>query len=388
MSERLRYLFARHLAKTLTVEEQKELLGLSLEPAQQEELKQLMEEAWSQTGTGEDIEDEKAYAMLEKILAERKQEAAVIRMPGNSRRRWWMVAAAVVFVIGFGVYLLWLDKETISTKEQRTSVRNVEAPKSTRAMIVLSDGLKIELDSMNAGTILAEGGIHVTKNERGEIVYLNNNAGQNQLTYNTLVNPRGSKVASLVLVDGTKVWLNSESSIRYYTSIGRERLVEITGEAYFEVAKDPSHRFTVVTDRVSTIVLGTHFNINSYKEEKNTSVTLLEGSVRLEKNKEAGMLKPGQQAQISNSIKILDKVDIDAVMAWKNGLFHFVNADFNTVMTQIGRWYDLDIVYESKIPSRRFEGKIQRDLNLSDVLDGLANNQIDYRIEGRKLIIE
>jgi transmembrane sensor len=388
MSERLRYLFARHLAKTLTVEEQKELLGLSLEPAQQEELKQLMEEAWSQTGTGEDIEDEKAYAMLEKIIAERKQEAAVIRMPGNSRRRWWMVAAAVVFVIGFGVYLLWLDKETLSTKEQRTSVRIVEAPKSTRAMIVLSDGRKIELDSMNAGTILAEGGIHVTKNERGEIVYLNNNAGQNQLTYNTLVNPRGSKVASLVLVDGTKVWLNSESSIRYYTSIGRERLVEITGEAYFEVAKDPSHRFTVVTDRVSTIVLGTHFNINSYKEEKNTSVTLLEGSVRLEKNKEAGMLKPGQQAQISNSIKILDKVDIDAVMAWKNGLFHFVNADFNTVMTQIGRWYDLDIVYESKIPSRRFEGKIQRDLNLSDVLDGLANNQIDYRIEGRKLIIE
>jgi transmembrane sensor len=100
------------------------------------------------------------------------------------------------------------------------------------------------------------------------------------------------------------------------------------------------------------------------------------------------MLKPGQQAQVSNSIKILDKVDIDAVMAWKNGLFHFVNADFNTVMTKIGRWYDLDIIYESKIPLRSFEGKIQRDLNLSDVLDGLANNQIDYRIEGRRLIIK
>jgi hypothetical protein len=276
-------------------------------------------------------------------------------------------------------------KEEVSIAENQPAVMDVEAPEIIKATILLPGGRRIALDSLTSGTLLAEGNIRVTKNENG-IIYSNENAS-GEVIYNTLVNPRGSKVTTLTLVDGTKVWLNSESSIKYYTSVGKERNVEITGEGYFEVAKDAARRFTVTANDVLTEVTGTYFNVNSYKEENKITVTLLEGSVVIKKGTATEPLKPGQQAQVTKTIKVLNDIDTDAVMAWKNGLFQFKNADLPTVVTQLARWYDLDVYYEGNIPVRLFEGKIQRDLNLSYVLEGLARNQVRYKIEGKKLTI-
>jgi ferric-dicitrate binding protein FerR (iron transport regulator) len=384
MSQRLRYLFARHLAKNITGNERRELMGLSLDPALQNDLKELIDEAWHETGETEDITDEKAEDILEKITGQKT--APVIKL---HNRKWWRIAAAVLLIAGLGSYLLLSNKKNLAPAEKtELAVHDVEAPKVTRAMIMLTDGRKITIDSLSNGILATESGISITKNEKGEIIYSDNHTASNGSAYNTLINPRGSRLASLTLIDGTKVWLNTESSIRYYTTAGTERHVEITGEAYFEVAKDHAHRFTVLANGVTTTVTGTHFNVNSYKEENKISVTLLEGSVQVEMNGNTNSLKPGQQAQAAGRITIVDDADTEAVMAWKNGLFHFVNADLATVMAQLARWYDMDVQYENTVPVRRFEGKIQRDLSLSDVLEGLAKSEVRYRIEGRKLIIE
>jgi ferric-dicitrate binding protein FerR (iron transport regulator) len=226
----------------------------------------------------------------------------------------------------------------------------------------------------------------VVKTGGGQIIY---NGTATEAIYNTLVNPRGSKVVSLTLSDGTKAWLNSESSLRYPIAfVGSERNVEITGEAYFEVAKDPTRKFVVAGNGVKTEVLGTHFNVNTYTDENAVKITLLEGAVKISKAGSAEMLKPGQQAQVTAIIKVVDGIDTDAVMAWKNGFFHFGNTSIQELMKQLARWYDIDIVYKGEIPQRAFGGEISREANLSQVLKILNESKVRCRLEGTRLIIE
>ena len=210
-----------------------------------------------------------------------------------------------------------------------------------------------------------------------------------ELLLNELSNPRGSKTVSIALNDGSKVWLNSGSSIEYPVSfVGKEKVVEIKGEAYFEVAKNPNKKFVVKSNGVSTEVFGTHFNINSYDDDNNVKITLLEGSVKVSKGAITGFLKPGQQAKISNQLQIDSHVDQDAVMAWKNGFFHFENTEMEELMKQLSRWYGIDIVYKKGIPNRTFGGEIARDANLSQLVRILNESKVKCNIEGKQLIIE
>lgn len=293
-----------------------------------------------------------------------------------------VVAASVVVVLGLGYF-------KFSQKDNNAPVvvnneKNIIPPGRTGAILTLADGSQIVLDSVANGVLANQSNTAVSKKD-GELVYKGENNAK--AVTNIMTTPRGRQY-KLELSDGTKVWLNASSSITFPTSFAaNERKVSIKGEVYFEVAKDKSRPFTVSVKDVEVKVLGTHFNINSYDDESEINATLLEGSVLVGKKDKKVLLKPGQQAEIKNTgavaVKELD--NFDEVMAWKKGMFYFNNASLETVLRQLSRWYDVDIVFEKGVVSRNFEGEINRDLELSQVLKILEGNNIHFKIEGKVL---
>jgi ferric-dicitrate binding protein FerR (iron transport regulator) len=255
----------------------------------------------------------------------------------------------------------------------------------------LANGKKIVLDSMSNGVVAVQSGAKILlKNDQ---VSYNNTREAEAVSYNTMSTPRGRQY-TLVLSDGSKVWLNAASSITFPTSfMGKERNVEITGEAYFEVAHDAERPFKVKVGDMQVQVLGTHFNVNAYEDEGDIKTTLLEGSVKVSKGNENTLIVPGEQAVILNSpsgvggITVKKDIDLDEVVAWKNGLFNFNNADLKTVMRQLSRWYNVNIIYTGEIPNRVFGGEMQRDLHLSQVLKLLEKNNVHFKIDGKNIVV-
>jgi ferric-dicitrate binding protein FerR (iron transport regulator) len=224
----------------------------------------------------------------------------------------------------------------------------------------------------------------------GEIVYKSQTETIKEVSYNTLIVPRGSKVVSLTLADGSKIWMNAESSLTYPTAfIGKERSVELKGEAFFEIASNKNMPFIVRKDDVGVQVFGTSFNVNAYEDEKTIDVTLLEGSVQVKKGTATTLLQPGQQAQVNRagSISLVEHADTEAAVAWKNGYFQFTGNDIKTVMRQIARWYNVDVEYHGTIPERKFAGQMDRSSNLSHVLKILEESNVHFKTEGKKVIV-
>jgi transmembrane sensor len=210
-----------------------------------------------------------------------------------------------------------------------------------------------------------------------------------EVVYNTISTPRGGQY-QLMLADGSKVWLNAASSLRFPASfVGKERKVELLGEAYFEVAKNAKMPFKVKVNGMEVEVLGTHFNINSYENESTIRTTLLEGSVKINKNNSSSLLKPGQQAQMNKAgeIKIINDADVEEAIAWKEGKFQFDRADIHDIMRQLTRWYDVDVEYKGTVSSH-FGGTISRDVNLSQVLNMLhLTGEVKFQVEDRKVVV-
>jgi transmembrane sensor len=284
-------------------------------------------------------------------------------------------------VVGIGYFTY---NQSNSSKALANKENAVIMPGRSGAILTLGDGSQIVLDSVANGVLANQNNTAVSKKD-GELVYTGENNAE--AVTNKMTTPRGRQY-KLELSDGTKVWLNASSSITFPTSFAvNERKVSIKGEVYFEVAKDKKRPFTVSVKDVEVKVLGTHFNINSYDDESEINTTLLEGSVLVGKKDKKVLLKPGQQAEIKNTgavaVKQLD--NFDEVMAWKKGMFYFNNASLETVLRQLSRWYDVDIVFEKGVVSRTFEGEINRDLELSQVLKILEGNNIHFKIEGKVL---
>ena len=384
---RLTILFDRFLSKSCTEAERQDLAELILDKEHEETVTELLEKAWLMTNGEMDMPEDKAAAIFNSILESDKkvipvQKSKVLRI--NWRRV--AVAASVILMLGISSYFILFNRNKQNEIVKTELPANVEAPKGTKAMITLADGRTVALDSLTNGTLAVQGNVNVIKTADGQIVY---NGSASAVEYNTLFNPRGSQVQSLTLSDGTKVWLNSESSIKYPTAFaGNERRVEITGEAYFEVVHDATKAFYVIKDDVTVQVLGTHFNVNAYSDENSIKVTLLEGAVKVSKDAAIGLLKPGQQAQVRSDIKIVNAVDLNAVMAWKNGYFIFNNTDVKVLMQQIARWYDVEVEYESRVPTLRFGGEVPRNTNLSEVMEILKTSGVRFTIEGRKVTIK
>jgi transmembrane sensor len=306
----------------------------------------------------------------------------------------YAVAAVVFAVLGSGAWWMIHQRTTITSPiAQGIKSLDVSAPVTNRAMITLGNGQKVYLDSVVNGALAQQGNAELVKEGSGRVAYKVENVTNRELLYNTLTNPRGSRVVSLTLSDGTNVWLNSESSLRYPVIFnGHDRTVEIKGEGYFEVKKKVDQPFIVHVEKGAKIeVLGTTFNVNAYPDELNIKTTLLDGSVRVASAESSGVvLKPGQQAWLAGQKIVLNKVDTAAVMAWKNGLFAFHDADLPSVMRQLARWYNIEVTYEGLIPREKFQfnGKMGKDLSLDNVLDLLTNAQVHFRIEaGNKLVI-
>lgn len=298
-----------------------------------------------------------------------------------------VAAASVVFVVFFGAYF-YLNKSSTKTLVNQAIVKkDFIAPSSSKATITLASGQIVALDGISSGTLVAnQGAVNVMKTEDGQIVY---RGSSNEIAYNTLYNPRGSKVISLRLNDGSIVWLNSQSSIRYPVAfVGDERHVEIIGEAYFEVAKNLTKKFTVASNGVKIEVLGTHFNMNSYNDDKNIKITLLEGSVKIIKGEGSYMLKPGQQAQVASKIQVLNEANIESVMAWKNGFFSFKGTSVQELINIIGRWYDVGIVFKGAVPNRQFGGQIAKSANLSQVVKVLNESELKCALLNGILVID
>lgn len=302
------------------------------------------------------------------------------------------VAASVLFVLSVSGYFL-LRKPTVKQQVAVTQIHDL-APGSNKAILTLANGKQIVLTGAQNGKLAVQGNTAINKTADGQVVY--NATAENttaELIYNTMSTPRGGQY-HLILADGTNVWLNAASSIKYPAAFtGKSREVEITGEAYFEVAHNKALPFRVISKGQTIEVLGTRFNVNSYSDEPTMKTTLFEGSVKIGKDNQTVVLKPGQQAIIMNNgnspaIEVMNSADTDQVLAWKNGEFSFNETDLQTVMRQIGRWYDVDIEYDGRIPVDHLSGTFSRNLNASKALALLKFTGINFKIEGRKIIVK
>jgi len=323
---------------------------------------------------------------------------AFIQQP-KPRRIWYRVAAAaaVLVLLGSGIYFYYTNSGQHKTEtKNQLAVQDIAAPKNNRATITLANGQKVFLDSAAKGTLAVQGNIKVEKLGDGKIAYNGDTQPKITIEYNTLTNPRGSKVINITLSDGSRVWLNAESSLKYPVAFaGKERIVEIGGEAYFEVRHDPAKPFKVKAGNTLVEDIGTKFNINAYPDENAERITLLEGAIEVgaasagTKTANSRRLAPNEQALMqAGQVTLNTHPDLEEVMAWKNGLFDFHNADIKAIMQQLSRWYDVQVSYEGKTTDETYNGEIGRTLSLKDVMEGLAFTHVKYRIEeGRKLVI-
>jgi transmembrane sensor len=299
-----------------------------------------------------------------------------------------MFAAAVLLIIGSALFFYVKQSQQVASANvaQKYESENV-LPGGNKATLTLANGNTIVLDDMADGKLAKIGNTNVTKTSGGEIKYTLNGSARD-VVFNTLTTPEGGEF-KLALPDGTRVWLNAGSSITYPSAFtGKKRSVSITGEAYFEVAKDAKMPFYVKTGKQEIIVLGTHFNVKAYSDENDITTTLLEGSVKVNpviaqgsETVKSEVLKPGEQAVLKNSEIKVNTVDTDQATAWKNGYFHFEETDITEVMRQLARWYNVEVLYEGKIDKEKFFGKIKRTYSLNEVLSVLQTGDLHFRIK-------
>lgn len=296
------------------------------------------------------------------------------------------IAASLLLIVGIHTLI----------ERRAQNAGYVIKPGTNKAILGLGNGKKIFLDDALKGTIAKEAGIIINKNKNGEVIYTATGitqAGPNQVTtLNTITTPSGGQW-HMILSDGTNVWLNSGSTITYPCKFKDDsRTVTLTGEAYFEVAKDKARPFHVKTAGQDIEVLGTHFNVNAYNDEPNTKTTLFEGSIRVSDRNEEKLIKPGEQSVFTNSLqpslKIEKDADVDEAIAWKNGYFQFNNENVESIMRKISRWYDVDIAYNGDFSQMRFGGIISRSKNIRDVLNLMqSSGSIKFNIEGRRITV-
>lgn len=308
----------------------------------------------------------------------------------NHRIKAYAVAATLLALLATGI-LYFTHNNKPAYAPIATATTHSVSPGGNKAILTLADGSQIPLDSADNGAIAHQGNVQVIKLNNGQLSYKadhTSNTPGNELHYNSLMTPRGGQFM-IILPDGSKVWLNAATSLRYPTAFsGNSREVQLTGEAYFEIAPNARMPFIVKVSNMEVKVLGTHFNIMSYPDENNIQTTLLEGAVQVQHNATALRLHPGQQAYLQgNNMTVKKNVDVDEIVAWKNGYFHFNHESLPGVMRQISRWYDVEVIYETDIPEREFGGKIERNSSLNDVLKILELSNVHYKIKDRKIII-
>jgi ferric-dicitrate binding protein FerR (iron transport regulator) len=402
--DRIYYLFDRYIETSATAEELDELKSLLNQPSYEEDVLDHLVTLLRQTPTLSGHSEVRWQAILEEIRVEQipalSGDPVLLTRRLPFIRRWWAVAAALLG-IAMATWLLLRPSSTESVAADRQSLKHDRSPGRNVATLTLSDGTSITLDSAQNGMLTQQGNTTVTKLNNGTLAYKSSTPATTKTLsekpaaplFNTLSTPRGGQYR-LTLPDGSEVWLNAASSITYPTAFtGGERKVSITGEAYFSVAKNAAMPFRVsvqtLTGHEDVDVLGTAFNVKAYEEETTVTTTLLDGSVRLTSKGTVAQLQPGQQGQLRSDgiIRLNLHADTEEAIAWKNGLFHFEDADIREVMRQLARWYDVTVVFQGSVPTQKFEGEIARSNNLTEVLKILQLSNIHYTIEDKQVTI-
>ncbi|MBB2149056.1 FecR family protein [Pedobacter gandavensis] len=311
---------------------------------------------------------------------------------------WTRISAAAILFLSFSVGILfYLKQDTGKIKNQTTNkfAKNDIPPGGNKAYLTLANGKRITLTDAGVGTLAEESGIEISKNAEGQIVYkIADQAGNTKgalMAMNSIETPKGGQY-QVLLPDGTKVWLNAASRLTYPVSFAsRNRTVELTGEAYFEVAKDATHPFKVKSSGQEVEVLGTHFNVNAYKDESVIRTSLMEGSVKVSSASGSAngiFLKPGQQSKVAGTGIQVENVGVDEVLDWKNGNFVFNDEDLRSILRKVARWYDVEIVYEVDPSEVSLLGIVSRSKNVSVILDAIEQTeQVHFKIEGRRIIV-
>ncbi|HZW71264.1 MAG TPA: FecR domain-containing protein [Hanamia sp.] len=384
---RFSYLFKRYIQNTCTAEERNEFVQKVKEEEYILELNSLISNVVNEAETDQEMSQEKADELFDAILNATSDDEVITFSPSKKNKTmWWAAAAIVLLLLGSGIYFI-LNKDRTAQIVQKEEIHKQQKddiePGYNGAILTLSNGQQITLDSAGNGILTAQGNTNIIK-KNGKIVYDEQNISKREVLYNTMTTPRGRQY-NLVLSDGTKVWLNAASSITFPTAFaGKERKVTITGEAYFEVAHNARQPFQVKVNSINIEVLGTHFNVNSYTDEPYVKTTLLEGSVKIDSRGKTVLLKPKEEARINQFTDepiAVTKPDIEEVMAWKNGRFSFNKTDLKTVMRQIMRWYNVDVEYKGSIPVRYFTADISRNNNLSAILKILQLSNVHFKME-------
>ncbi|WP_126244054.1 FecR family protein [Chitinophaga rhizosphaerae] len=381
---RIQYLVNRFFEGASSEDERQELADWVNRSASDAALQSVLEEAWRNYEPSA-ADRQLGEVAMERVYARISEETDRTRM----RISWWKpaAAAAVLLLAGLGIW-----KGTRPAQEPLANVQeeitNDVMPGGEKAVLTLSNGRQIVLDSAADGLLAQQGGTSVNKLSNGQLVYDGKDNRGGEIVYNTMTTPRGGQYR-LTLPDGTKAWLNSASSITFPTAFaGAVRSVAITGEVYLEVSKDEKKPFTVKADGVGIAVLGTHFNVSAYPEDGAVRTTLLEGKVKVSTAAGTRTIAPGEQAQAGNGrLDVRQNVNLDQVMGWKNGRFVFEGEPIARVMNQLSRWYDVEVGDIEQVDDR-FYLDLPRSKKLSDVLKALElTGKVKFKIEGKKIIV-
>jgi len=392
---RLNDLFDLYINGQISPEQEAEFFSQLAVQDNLHELEKLLEDTWAVFEPKVKPFDQHAKTRM--LRAIYQSEETTSKSTPKKIRLWYtrtVIAAAVLALAIFGTALFyWNTKPKGNPTQNPISIANDIPPGKAGATLTLFNGQKIKLSDVSSKDLAKQTGLEVSKTENGQLVYtvypplsaLGMTEG-----FHTLSTSRGEQY-SVVLPDGSQVWLNAESSIKYPTSFARQgsRRVSLTGEGYFEISKDTAHPFIVETDKQKVEVLGTHFNINSYTDEPSIKTTLIEGSVRVSASAQTVILRPNQQSILTgiNPIRV-EAIDPEETMAWKNGYFRFKDEKIQSIMRKISRWYNIDIEYIGEMPSEGIAGRVSRSKNISQVLQALeATKLVHFTIEGRKVLV-
>lgn len=383
-TERLELLFDRYVRRECTPGEVTELVLLMQDPATEEALTPAMMALWERIR-----EEEATFPVNWEQMYAQVISAAEVHQP-LSRLRWLrpMAAAVVILLAAAGSYLLVVSRKTVKESATPSLAKVQDAPPGgNRAILTLGNGETIVVNTRSNGLLAQEGNSRILKKDSNTLVY----EGTSQApakggTFHILTTPRGGQF-QVILPDGSHVWLNAGSTLRYPVAFsGSRREVTLTGEAYFEIAPSAANPFRVTAGAVVMDDLGTAFNVMAYTEEGTVKTTLLEGAVKVQHREQAVVLKPGQQAQVGQAIKV-QTVDTDEVIAWKNGEFSFNHNSIYEIMRQIARWYEVDVQFEGR-HEVYVSGNISRSANLSEVLRMLElTGNVKFRIRDKQVTV-
>jgi ferric-dicitrate binding protein FerR (iron transport regulator) len=389
-NNRLKYLLEQYAADASTPEQTRELFEWINKLKDDTLLKERVKEAWGGHEHSEQLPDVDWNAIYAKII--NTHEAGQWRI-------WPRMAAAVAVIVllsagGYFIFNRHVAQPVVSAGKQQPGDKVV--PGGDKAVLTLANGDQIILDSAGNGTLTQQGNTKIIKLDDGRLSYSSLKGKPGEILYNTISTPRGGQY-QIVLADGSKVWLNAASSLRFPTSFaGGKRNVELSGEGYFEVVHNAEKPFTVSVNGAEVAVLGTHFNINAYTDEGAVKTTLLEGSVKVSKGSTGKMISPGEQATIENSADplappiLVQAIDTNAVVSWKNGHFIFSGNNIQSVMRQLSRWYDVEVSYEGKVTDEEFVGVINRSRyeRIEDILEMLERTRtMSFTISGRHIMV-